>query len=129
MKKKSLIAVLLLVFCMGFALCGCEDSGWQSDYLMEGGTDTVLDNEISADYDMFDGVKEYEITVPADTTAHIEEITNQGSLVLTVVAEGQEPVFSQDVAGIINCDFDLPAGNYTVKVEAGDHSGRFALTW
>ncbi len=124
MKTKTL---KLLTLPLLFAMCGCSDVESGTFFLCISNKDS---NSLSKTYDSFNGHGTYKRTFKEETTISVVTTTKSGNLIVKVsnTNSGEEycnVTLTEDYSTTI----DVSAGDYTMYVEAKDHSGSYSFSW
>ena len=125
LKKTCIItSVLLLILC--FSAC----SG--GSYVSVMSTETNNAQEISMEYDSFDGNKFYDISIEQEVivTVHIE--TESGSMSAYIAKDNDVTNAVYQGSDIPTSDFTVAlteSGTYTIRVDANQHSGSYSFQW
>jgi hypothetical protein len=127
MKKRHLIVPLLLLLII---LCSCtKGSG-----IMKNATEINTPTKMSMMYDKFTGFKETTIRVDKENpiTISVNITTVSGKIDAYIAKENDKSDTSYEGNDIPTSSFTVTlseAGDYTIRVDADDHSGGYSFSW
>lgn len=124
---KRILLGLAAGICFLLTVTACSrESGYT---FLAVGQDTP--HSISKSYQKFSGYREQDLSVPSDKTMLLagEFSTDSGRLDITVTDAKENVIFEQK--DVQNSDFEtkLAEGNYTLRIDADDHSGSYFVSW
>lgn len=121
--KRNTILFFLGVLLIG--LIGCSRLGTRLDANVE----WEQDGSIGMTYTMFDGRKDYTVTLEEPSAFGVEVHSDGGVLKLEIIPTGEEPIYSGHLTEDFSFTVNAQPGEYTVRLTGDHHAGRFELKW
>lgn len=127
---KKVFGIVLCFFLALSLLVGCETEG----YTVRNCKTSENSDGFSAEYSLFNGKREYKVTVKEGETLSLSVTweTEEGALSLTVGQKGKEPIYTGSTGEDIPSSFTVnlkESGTYILCFTAKAHKGGYRVSY